>query len=65
MLLSVLTLSHETNDDFVSQLRTHLSQIESNVQETLNKIQRRTPFAPIGNNPSTADAKARLRFFDV
>ncbi|CAF0942777.1 unnamed protein product [Adineta ricciae] len=63
MLFSVLTSSH---DDFVTQLRNHLTQIENNVHETLNKVQQRMPYKPIeANNSDGTDTKGRLQFYDV
>ncbi|UJR33110.1 hypothetical protein I4U23_020567 [Adineta vaga] len=66
MLFSVLTSSHDNHDDFVYQLRNHLTQIENNVQETLNKIQQRILYKPIEiDNSNRIDTKGRTHFFDV
>jgi hypothetical protein len=65
MLFSVLTASHDNNDDFVNQLRNHLTQIETNVQQTLNKIQQRKPYTALGTNTNKADTKIRNNFFNV
>ena len=64
-LFSVLTTSHENDDDLVSQLRTHLTQIETNVQQTLNKIQQRKPFSALSTNHNQSDPQIRNQFFHM
>jgi hypothetical protein len=66
ILFSVLTSSHDNNDDdFVNQLRNHLIQIETNVQQTLNKIQQRQPYSSLSTNTNKIDPQIRNHFFDV
>lgn len=65
MLFSVLTTSHENDDDLVSQLRNHLAQIETNVQQTLKKIQQRKPFSAISTNHNQSDPQIRNQFFHL
>jgi len=65
ILSSVLTLSQENGDEFVNQLRNHLAQIQTNVQQTLNKIQQRKPYVSITPNFNKADTKIRNNFFNV
>ena len=65
ILFSVLSSSHDHNDDFVNQLRNHLTHIEANVQQTLTKIQQRKPYATLAINTNKADPKIRNNFFDV
>lgn len=65
ILFSVLTSSHDNNEDFVNQLRNHLTQIETNVQETFNKIQQRKPYIPLTTNTNHNDPQIRNQFFDV
>jgi hypothetical protein len=65
ILFSVLTASHDHSDDFVNQLRNHLTQIETNVQQTLNKIQQRKPYTSISTNTNKLNPQIRNHFFDV
>jgi hypothetical protein len=65
ILFSVLTSSHDNNEDFVNQLRNHLTQIETNVQQTLNKIQQRQPYSSLSTNTNQIDSKIRNHFFDM
>jgi len=65
ILFSVLTSSHDNNEDFVNQLRNHLTQIETNVQQTLNKIQQRQPYSSLSTNTNHIDPKIRNHFFDM
>jgi hypothetical protein len=65
ILFSVLSSSHDTNDDFVNQLRNHLTQIETNVQQSLNKIHQRKPYASHGANTNNIDQNIRKNFFHV
>lgn len=68
ILYSVLTSSHDNNEDFVNQLRNHLTQIETNVQETCKKIQQRKSYVPLTTNTNTNnnnDPQIRNQFFDV
>jgi hypothetical protein len=65
ILFSVLTSSHDNNDDFVNQLRNHLTQIETNIQQTLNKIQQRRPYSSLSTNTNQIDPQIRNQFFDV
>jgi hypothetical protein len=65
ILFSVLSSSHDNNDDFVNQLRNHLTEIESNVQHTLNKLHQRKPYTSIQTNTNKVDSKIRNHFFDV
>jgi len=64
-LFSVLTSSHDNSDDFVNQLRNHLTQIETNVQQTLNKIQQRKPYTSLSTNTNKLNPQIRNNFFDV
>ncbi|CAF0847909.1 unnamed protein product [Rotaria sordida] len=66
ILYSVLTSSHDNNEDFVNQLRNHLHQIETNVQQTLNKIQQRKPYTSLQTiTNKVVDSTIRNNFFDV
>jgi hypothetical protein len=65
ILFSVLTSSHDNNEDFVNQLRNHLTQIETNVQQTLNKIQQRQPYSSLSTNTNQIDSQIRNHFFDM
>lgn len=65
LLFSVLTTSHDNSEDFVNQLRTHLSQIETNVQQTLNQIQQRKPYISLKTNTNKVDSNTRNNFFNV
>jgi len=65
ILFSVLTSSNDNSDDFVNQLRNHLTQIEANIQQTLNKIQQRKPFTSLSVNTNKADPQIRNNFYDV
>jgi hypothetical protein len=66
ILFSVLTSSHENNnEDFVNQLRNHLTQIETNIQQTLNRIQQRKPYSSLSTNTNQSDSQIRNRFVDV
>lgn len=64
-LFSVLTTSNENEDDLVSQLRNHLTQIETNVQQTWNRIQQRKPFSALSKNPNQSDPQIRKQFFHM
>lgn len=61
----MLTTSHDNSEDFVNQLRTHLSQIETNVQQTLNQIQQRKPYISLKTNTNKVDSNTRNNFFNV
>ncbi|CAF0799489.1 unnamed protein product [Rotaria sordida] len=66
ILYSILTSSHDNNEDFVNQLRNHLHQIETNVQQTLNKIQQRKPYTSLQTiTNKVVDSTIRNNFFDV
>jgi hypothetical protein len=65
MLFSVLSSSHDNNDDFVHQLRNHLADIENNVQQTLNKIQQRQPLTILINRIDHIEHHTRKNFFHV
>jgi len=65
ILFSVLTSSHDNNEDFVNQLRNHLTQIETNVQQTLNKIQQRQPYSSLSTNTNQINPQIRNHFFDL
>lgn len=65
LLFSVLTTSHDNSEDFVNQLRIHLSQIETNVQQTLNQIQQRKPYISLKTNTNKVDSNTRNNFFNV
>jgi len=62
-LFSVLTSSHDNSDDFVNQLRNHLTQIETNFQQTLNKIQERKSYTSLLTNTNKLNPKIRNNFF--
>lgn len=61
----MLTTSHDNSEDFVNQLRIHLSQIETNVQQTLNQIQQRKPYISLKTNTNKVDSNTRNNFFNV
>ena len=66
MLFSVLTSSQENNnEDFVNQLRNHLTQIETNVQQTLNRIQQRKPYSTLSAINNQTDPQIRNHFVNV
>lgn len=62
ILSSVLTASQ---DDLVSQLRNHLTQIETNVQQTLHRIEQRKPFSLLSTNTNRSDPQIRNQYFHV
>ena len=64
-LFSIWSSTHENSDDFVNQLRSHLNQIETNVQQALNKIQQRKPYMPLVTHTNKVDSKMRNNFFYV
>ncbi|CAF4148820.1 unnamed protein product [Rotaria sp. Silwood2] len=65
ILYSVLTSSHDNNEDFVNQLRNHLNQIETNVQLSLNKIQQRKSYTSRKTTTNTVDSTIRNNFLDI
>lgn len=65
MLNSVLTTSNDNNNDFLNQLRTHLTEIENNFQQTLKHIQQRQPYRANGTDTKKTDPQMRNQFFDV
>ncbi|CAF3387241.1 unnamed protein product [Rotaria sp. Silwood1] len=65
ILYSILTSSHDNNEDFVNQLRNHLNQIETNVQETLNKIQQRKPYTSTKTTTNKIDSTIRNNFLNI
>lgn len=65
MLCSVLTSSQDPSEDFLSQLRNHLQQIETNVQESLTKLRQRQPFAVGTKKPNEIDENLRKKFLHV
>lgn len=65
MLNSVLTTSNDANHDFVNQLRTHLTEIENQFQQTLKHIQQHQPYTANGIHTKKTDPQIRNQFFDV
>ncbi|CAF3533547.1 unnamed protein product [Adineta steineri] len=65
VLSSVLTSSHDNNDDYLNQLRNQFSQIQNNFQETLNKIQQHKSYVPIETTTDKVDSNVKNNFFDL
>lgn len=65
MLNSVLTTSNDMNNDFINQLRTQLTDIENNFQQTLKHIQQRQPYKINSIDAKKTDPQIRNQFFDV
>ncbi|CAF4455333.1 unnamed protein product, partial [Adineta steineri] len=59
VLSSVLTSSHDNNDDYLNQLRNQFSQIQNNFQETLNKIQQHKSYVPIETTTDKVDSNVK------
>ncbi|CAF3714654.1 unnamed protein product [Rotaria socialis] len=65
LLYSVLTSSHDNNEDFVNQLRNHLNQIETNVQQSLSQIQQHKPYTSLKAATNPVDSTMRNKFFTI